>query len=104
MIPIRICALGAILLLPAIPLHAQDAAKTDTAKAAAAPPVPKDALTLENLFPKKGIFGPAPSGAEFARSGRYAAWLHVPSHRAVRPARLVDWRACRCSSAGPVSS
>src|SRR5690606_440143 len=36
------------------------------------------AFTLENLFPDDGLFGPAPGDPAFARSGRFAAWLHRP--------------------------
>ncbi len=35
-------------------------------------------LTLENLFPDKGLFGPSARSAAFSFDGRYAAWLYRP--------------------------
>jgi dipeptidyl-peptidase 4 len=35
-------------------------------------------LTLENLFPEKGLFGPSARSAAFSFDGRYAAWLYRP--------------------------
>ncbi len=38
----------------------------------------KDALTLEKLFPEKGLFGSTASRAEFSADGRYVAYLFRP--------------------------
>ena len=38
----------------------------------------KNALTLEKLFPKKGLFGTSARSAEFSHDGRYAAYLYQP--------------------------
>ncbi|MDA7979032.1 MAG: prolyl oligopeptidase family serine peptidase [Pirellulales bacterium] len=35
-------------------------------------------LTLEKLFPEKGLFGPRASGAAFSHDGKYAAYLYRP--------------------------
>lgn len=35
-------------------------------------------LSLENLFPDKGLFGPSARSAAFSFDGRYAAWLYRP--------------------------
>ncbi len=35
-------------------------------------------LTLENLFPEKGLFGPGASRPAFSTDGRFAAWLYRP--------------------------
>ncbi|MGE0143922.1 MAG: prolyl oligopeptidase family serine peptidase [Planctomycetota bacterium] len=37
-----------------------------------------EALTIERLFRKSGIFGPSAGSIEFSHDGRYAAWLHRP--------------------------
>ncbi|MFO1055279.1 MAG: prolyl oligopeptidase family serine peptidase [Planctomycetota bacterium] len=68
----------ALLLLALLPLSLPCLAPRLAAQDAAAPPKPPDTLTLERLFPKKGIFGPTAAGIEFSRDGRYAAWLHHP--------------------------
>ncbi len=64
--------LAALLLLPALPAQ-EEKAKGDDQK--------QDEeleLTLENIFPEKGLFGPSARGAEFSADGRYAAWLYRP--------------------------
>jgi dipeptidyl aminopeptidase/acylaminoacyl peptidase len=38
----------------------------------------KQKLTLEKLFPEKGLFGPSASAAAFSHDGRHGAWLHRP--------------------------
>lgn len=38
----------------------------------------EEALTLENLFPKKSFFGPSASAPAFSYDGRYAAYLYRP--------------------------
>ncbi len=35
-------------------------------------------VKLEDLFPDRGLFGPAASGMAFSHDGRYAAWLYRP--------------------------
>ena len=35
-------------------------------------------LTLERLFPKKGIFGPSARSTAFSNDGKYAAYLYRP--------------------------
>jgi len=37
-----------------------------------------DALTLERLFPEKGLFGPIPGSPEISSDSRYGAFLHRP--------------------------
>jgi dipeptidyl aminopeptidase/acylaminoacyl peptidase len=61
---LRLC-LAAVGLV-SVPAHAQ------------APPREPDKLTLEKLFPEKGLFGPSASGAAFSHDGARAAWLHRP--------------------------
>ncbi|MBI5850406.1 MAG: S9 family peptidase [Planctomycetes bacterium] len=39
---------------------------------------PAEDLTLEKLFPKKGLFGPGAASIEYSKDGRHAAWLHRP--------------------------
>lgn len=38
----------------------------------------EDALTLEQIFPKKSLYGPSASGMEFSYDGRFAAFLYRP--------------------------
>jgi hypothetical protein len=38
----------------------------------------EEALTLENLFPKKSFFGPSAGSPAFSHDGRYAAYLYRP--------------------------
>src|SRR5438874_3488065 len=46
---------------------------------AKAPPAGKvEELTLEKLFPKKGLFGQPGHGMAFSFDGKYAAYLHRP--------------------------
>jgi hypothetical protein len=66
---------AALVLSGAIAGQETDAAKPP-AKAATMPA--KDAFTLENLFPKKGLFGPAVDGPAYSFDSRYAVWLHRP--------------------------
>ncbi|MCC6783770.1 MAG: S9 family peptidase [Planctomycetes bacterium] len=76
----RALSITAVLILAlcgAVPLRAQAGPGPD-ATAATAAAAKADALTLEKLFPKKGLFGPTASGIEFSKDGRYAAWLHRP--------------------------
>ncbi len=43
------------------------------------PPADKpEELTLEKLFPKRGLFGPSASGMAFSSDGKYAAYLYRP--------------------------
>ncbi|MCZ6816209.1 MAG: hypothetical protein O7F76_05860, partial [Planctomycetota bacterium] len=35
-------------------------------------------LTLEDLFPEKGLFGPSASSTEFSHDGKFAAYLYRP--------------------------
>jgi dipeptidyl-peptidase 4 len=35
-------------------------------------------LTLENLYPEKGMFGPSARSAAFSADGRFGAWLYRP--------------------------
>ncbi|HEX9794787.1 MAG TPA: prolyl oligopeptidase family serine peptidase [Planctomycetota bacterium] len=73
----RVHALSVLLLaLLAAPLVAQDSGAGDKPKKNG----DKDetALTLENLFPDKGLFGPSAQGAAFSHDGKYAAWLYRP--------------------------
>src|SRR5438270_13544910 len=45
----------------------------------APPPAGKiEELTLEKLFPKKGLFGQPAHGMAFSFDGKYAAYLHRP--------------------------
>ena len=37
-----------------------------------------DELTLEKLFPEKGLFGPSASSTAFSHDGKYAAYLYRP--------------------------
>jgi len=67
----RLALAGLALALLSLPLPAQSEA---TPKAAAA----QAKLTLEELFPEKGLFGPTPGSLSVSRSGRFAAWLHRP--------------------------
>jgi dipeptidyl-peptidase-4 len=54
-------------------------APSQTAPAPQEPePTAEAKLTLEELFPEKGLFGPSASGMAVSRSGRFAAWLHRP--------------------------
>jgi dipeptidyl aminopeptidase/acylaminoacyl peptidase len=53
-------------------------ASTQTANPPAAPPLQAEELTLEKLFPKEGLFGPAAHGMAFSHDGKYAAYLHRP--------------------------
>jgi dipeptidyl aminopeptidase/acylaminoacyl peptidase len=46
--------------------------------AAWASPAKADELTLEQLFPKDGLFGPSAHGMKFSHDGRYAAYVHRP--------------------------
>jgi dipeptidyl aminopeptidase/acylaminoacyl peptidase len=62
---------------------ATSAAKTgDSIKSPVAKPEParetvkKERLTLEKLFPKKGLFGPTAHGMSFSHDGNYAAYLY----------------------------
>ncbi len=61
------CLLSLLFLAPAA-----------RAEPPAAPPVKADELTLEQLFPKEGLFGPTAHGMAFSHDGRYAAYLHRP--------------------------
>jgi dipeptidyl aminopeptidase/acylaminoacyl peptidase len=72
-------AVCAALLATTLPAPAQDRQQGGSPAAAkpAAKPDPH-ALTLENLFPKKGFFGPSAADLSISRTGRYAAWLHRP--------------------------
>jgi dipeptidyl aminopeptidase/acylaminoacyl peptidase len=45
---------------------------------AGSPPAEAQELTLERLFPKEGLFGPAAHGMAFSHDGKYAAYLHRP--------------------------
>src|SRR6185369_14371152 len=51
-------------------------AQGQPAKEAPKPPVKAEELTLEKLFPKGGLFGPAAHGIAFSHDGKYAAYLH----------------------------
>ena len=52
----------------------KDSQKTDAESAEKS----ETELTLENLFPEKGLFGPSARSAAFSADGRYAAWLYRP--------------------------
>jgi len=64
--------LAALLLLPALPAQEEEAKDGDQKQDE------ELELTLENIFPEKGLFGPSARGAEFSFDGRYAAWLYRP--------------------------
>ena len=66
--------LAALLLLSALPAQEEGA----KAEKAAAEKEDELELTLENLFPEKGLFGPGARGAAFSHDGRWAAWLYRP--------------------------
>lgn len=59
------------------PVYAQ---KKDAAKKKADAQKEKDdtALTLENIFPKKSMFGPRATGSRISSDGRYGAYLYRP--------------------------
>ena len=38
----------------------------------------RDALTLKRMFPKKSLFGPRVTRAEFSRDGRFCAFFYRP--------------------------
>ena len=59
MLPKRLLPLCLLLLLPLGPAHGQ---KTTAAADK------KEELTLEKLFPKKGLFGPSAQGMAFAHA------------------------------------
>src|SRR5262245_27328635 len=49
---------------------------TAQAPPAKPPAVKTEELTLEKIFPRRGLFGPSAHGMAFAHDGKYAAWLH----------------------------
>ncbi len=55
----------------AFPIAAQE--KSKDGKAAK-----KDEITLEKLFPEKGLFGPSARSTTFSHDGKHAAWLYRP--------------------------
>jgi dipeptidyl aminopeptidase/acylaminoacyl peptidase len=60
-------------------LTADPKTKSITARPAPAKAaVKKEGLTLEQLFPKKGLFGPTAHGMAFSFDGKYAAYLYSP--------------------------
>ena len=63
--------LAALFLLPPLPAQDDQAKKDDKKK-------DELELSLENIFPEKGLFGPSARGAAFSADGRYAAWLYRP--------------------------
>ena len=67
------------LLLGSLASRAADIAKPKEAPKKAPPPAAKtEELTLEKLFPKRGLFGPSAAGMAFSHDGKYAAYLHHP--------------------------
>src|SRR6266496_1728260 len=69
MLPKRLVVLCLLLFFPAWAVHGQKTGKE---------PEKKDELTLDKLFPKKGLFGPAAQGMAFSHDGKYAAYLYRP--------------------------
>jgi len=61
--------LTALALVPPLPAQPKNSA--------AAPPK-AEALTLEKLFPKEGLFGQPAFGMTFSHDGKYAAYLYRP--------------------------
>jgi dienelactone hydrolase len=60
--------------------RAEDRQEEQGARPGPAPaePVKAEPITLERLFPEKGLFGPVPGSPEFSSDGRYGAFLHRP--------------------------
>jgi len=69
-----------VLSVSATAIHASEksekAAKTEKAEETESLDVAD--LTLERLFPEKGLFGPSARGMAFSHDGRYAAYLYRP--------------------------
>jgi dipeptidyl aminopeptidase/acylaminoacyl peptidase len=62
-----------------LPGRAADTVKPKEDPKKAPPPAAKsEALTLEKLFPKRGLFGPSAAGMAFSHDGKYAAYLYRP--------------------------
>jgi dipeptidyl aminopeptidase/acylaminoacyl peptidase len=71
----------ALLLSPAATRGQADglkAADPKPKKPADATKPAREVLTLEKLFPKRGLFGPAAYGMAFSFDGKYAAYLYRP--------------------------
>ena len=67
------------LLLGSSAARAADTARPKEEPKKAPPTAVKtEELTLEKLFPKRGLFGPAASGMAFSYDGKYAAYLYRP--------------------------
>src|SRR5262249_46070341 len=56
-----------LLFLPAAMVHGQKDSKEAEKK---------DDFTLEQIFPKKGLFGPAAQGMAFSHDAKYPAYLY----------------------------
>jgi dipeptidyl aminopeptidase/acylaminoacyl peptidase len=70
-----------MLLVLCVPVHPPCAGEEDAPRKAdreGASIAREEELSLEELFPEKGLFGPAAERPAFSASGRYAAYLYRP--------------------------
>jgi len=63
-------------LLSVVLLFLAPAAWAQPPKPPTAPPAKAEELTLEQLFPKEGLFGPMAYATAFSHDGKYAAYIH----------------------------